>query len=396
MIDTEVMRVRFKGNGETRTFKFPFKLNKASDLYVQTFQNGVLQSVSNFTIQINDLDYPSTGGTVTYPASGDPIGEDVTIIISRKIPLLQQDSYARNDTFSVENFEKSLDTLVQEIQQIQDISARGLHVPEALDVDTTLPVPEPGKSFCWDETGTKLIPYNDPQKYAAQAQQSAASAKESEARAATSATAAKAAQQATEDIASKANTDITAATNTAIKNINTTRDDAVKEVAAAGDASVELANKWAQSDDSPDGNADEDSPTGETQSSKSWALQSKESAKNAKTSESNAANSAGRAQIYADLVQNNSAPQWDPNKTYNFPDVVTDDDGYSYRAIAETTGEQPKNSPEKWVKLSLSQSANFWEEDEDGNLMPSTRITDEELGGNYREVTDDEIKSLFK
>ena len=59
--------------------------------------------------------------------------------------------------------------------------------------------------------------------------------------------------------------------------------------------SHQLAKKWAEATDSPDGEADTDSTTGKTQSSKEWALYSKTkaleastSATNAKTSETNA------------------------------------------------------------------------------------------------------------
>ena len=63
--------------------------------------------------------------------------------------------------------------------------------------------------------------------------------------------------------------------------------------------SHQLAKKWAEATDSPDGEADTDSTTGKTQSSKEWALYSKTkaleastSATNAKTSETNASTSA--------------------------------------------------------------------------------------------------------
>lgn len=65
--------------------------------------------------------------------------------------------------------------------------------------------------------------------------------------------------------------------------------------ASASETSNQSAKKWAESTDSPDNQADTDSMTGKTQSSRSWALYSKTkaqesatSATNAKTSESNA------------------------------------------------------------------------------------------------------------
>lgn len=68
--------------------------------------------------------------------------------------------------------------------------------------------------------------------------------------------------------------------------------------ASASETSNQSAKKWAEATDSPDGEADTDSTTGKTQSSRSWALYSKAkaqeaatSATNAKTSETNAKSS---------------------------------------------------------------------------------------------------------
>lgn len=65
--------------------------------------------------------------------------------------------------------------------------------------------------------------------------------------------------------------------------------------ASASETSNQSAKRWAESTDSPDNQADTDSTTGKTQSSRSWALYSKvkaqeavTSATNAKTSETNA------------------------------------------------------------------------------------------------------------
>ena len=56
-----------------------------------------------------------------------------------------------------------------------------------------------------------------------------------------------------------------------------------------------IAMAWAQSSESPDGEADADSPTGKTQSAKSWALGIKNDAINAATSADNAADSESNA-----------------------------------------------------------------------------------------------------
>ena len=61
--------------------------------------------------------------------------------------------------------------------------------------------------------------------------------------------------------------------------------------ASASETSNQLAKKWAESTDSPDNQADTDSTTGKTQSSRIWALYSKAKAQEAATSATNAKSS---------------------------------------------------------------------------------------------------------
>lgn len=185
MINTEVMRVSMRGNGITKTFQFPFRLNKASDLLVQIYDGTTLAEVTNYAIEPAEGKYPSTGGTVIYPNAGatPAIGSDVTIIISRNIAIIQDDEYSRNDTLSVINLEKTYDSNVQRIQQIKDLADRSVKVPIFSDADVTLPAPEAGKGFYWDETGTKLVNGMNPQEATDRAETAAARAETAEAEA---------------------------------------------------------------------------------------------------------------------------------------------------------------------------------------------------------------------
>ena len=185
MISTEVMRVSMKGNGVTKTFQFPFRLNKASDLLVQSYDGTTLSEVTNYAIEPADGKYPTTGGTVTYPnTEADPaIGSDITIIISRNIAIIQDDGYSRNDTLSVTNLEKTYDSNVQRIQQVKDLADRSVKIPITSNADVTLPTPEAGKAFYWDETGTKLVNGMNPQEATDRAETAAARAESAEAEA---------------------------------------------------------------------------------------------------------------------------------------------------------------------------------------------------------------------
>lgn len=69
--------------------------------------------------------------------------------------------------------------------------------------------------------------------------------------------------------------------------------------ASASETSNQSAKKWAEGTDSPDNQADTDSTTGKTQSSRSWALYSKSKAQEAATSATNAKTQAETATTQA-------------------------------------------------------------------------------------------------
>lgn len=75
--------------------------------------------------------------------------------------------------------------------------------------------------------------------------------------------------------------------------------DNARKIADEAIAARDMAKAWAQSTSSPDGAADTASPTGKTQSSKTWALYSKDRATAAASSASSAASSAATASTKA-------------------------------------------------------------------------------------------------
>lgn len=77
--------------------------------------------------------------------------------------------------------------------------------------------------------------------------------------------------------------------------------------ASASETSNQSAKKWAESTASPDNQADTDSTTGKTQSSRSWALYSKAKAQEAATSETNAKTQAEIATTQATNAKNSAS-----------------------------------------------------------------------------------------
>lgn len=293
MISTEVMRVRSYGNGSTKTFSFPFKLNKAADLKVSTFDGTTLKEVTNYTITPSDGGYPTTGGTVTYPASGTAVSDDIMVIIERDISILQSDNYKRNDTLSVENIEKSYDTLVQEIQQANDKGDRAVKMPENVsNFDSTLPTLGANESISTDETGTKFVAIPNVSETLTAVSEQASAAQ---------ASANKAANSAAEAATSEANTKtladgIKSTAVAAVEAANTATEMANAAAVSAASASTSASNA-AQSETNT--KQYEDNANSFQKQAEGYAQNAAVSEENAALSETNAALSESNALNYA-------------------------------------------------------------------------------------------------
>lgn len=108
------------------------------------------------------------------------------------------------------------------------------------------------------------------------------------------------------------------------------------------------------------------------------AENSRLSADEALLASTNAQNSAEQASDYAHQAEQSSqaiSPEaYDPDKVYNYPDVVAYIDGETYRCVGQNVqGENPDTSP-NWVRIAGIKN-NFWDIDIDGGLMPAVNPT---------------------
>lgn len=159
MISIETIRVRYRGDGSTKAFTFPFKVDSSSDVHVYTFKDDAMTETHNFTIVPMSGEYPTQGGTITYPAdSSTAAGTDTLIIITRTLPVVQLYKFARENSLSLEDIENALDTLCMEIQQVNDLAGRGVHVGMENTTGFNLPAPEEGKVLGWKDK--RLINYD--------------------------------------------------------------------------------------------------------------------------------------------------------------------------------------------------------------------------------------------
>ena len=161
-IATEVMRVKYQGDGSTTSFTFPFKINSADDIKVLLYDSttNAITQITSYTLTPNSTTYPSLGGTISGVTAPTTTQE---IMIERSMDILQNDTYPYGDTLNLDNLERSFDTMVMQQQQINDGTSRAIKYNEntdMTDVDPTLPSPSAGDALVWDESGKNLINSN--------------------------------------------------------------------------------------------------------------------------------------------------------------------------------------------------------------------------------------------
>ena len=149
-------------------------------------------------------------------------------------------------------------------------SAKDLPTPG--DVSVTYITGDSGEVYYYDPAKATYIAISQGKEYANRAEKSSAAAKTSEANAQSSASSA----------STSASSAKTSETNAKISETNAS-------------SSATTAKIWAVSETSPDGATDTDSTTGKTQSSRTWALESKANAQSASSSASTATTQASSA-----------------------------------------------------------------------------------------------------
>ncbi len=245
----------YVGNGSTTQFPITFDVNTEHPEYIHVYltnDDNITTETENFTVNL-------TAKTVTYPKEGQPLATGKKLVIMRELPLQQLLDLINQGDFFADDIEQAFDDLTMIAQQLSEKLARAMVF--SVEVDTAnfsniIPL-APGMSFRINDAGTGLELTEDPAKVLPQAQDLL--------------------QQTTQqaNIATeKANAAAVSETNAAESESNA----ASSETNAA--ASEEMAQKWAESETSPDGEDDADSPTGDTMSAKEWALYAKEIAEN--------------------------------------------------------------------------------------------------------------------
>lgn len=124
-ISSQATRIQYTGNDVATSFSFPYKFLQTSDLTV-VFTN---TAGSDATL-VEDTDYTVTGagdesgGSITYPVSGDPLATGEYLTIYRQVPYTQEADLSNQGAYFLETIEDTVDKLEMQIQQVKEITDR--------------------------------------------------------------------------------------------------------------------------------------------------------------------------------------------------------------------------------------------------------------------------------
>lgn len=375
-VSSEVMKTRFTGDGSTKTFSVPWKIQSANGLgiyliNVSTSPPTYAEVTSNYSVSPTDGSYPSLGATITYPVTGSAISSSYELLIGRKVDLVQAVTFRFGGTYNPTYMEKVLDAVVMEIQQVNELASRSLRVPVATDTDAIsplLPYPVADEMLAWNSTGTALTTVNMQAKVDA-ASASAASTSSSASSAASSASAAAASLASMTSELDSAVATATAAANASatsaaasLASMTSQLDEAVANATAEAAGSASSAASYMENAETSAtaASASATAAAASATAASSSATLAENSAEEASVAAASSADSAVTAAAYA-------APAWSVSTTYNYPDAVTYTDGYAYRCVGTSVlGDIPSQSS-NWVQI-LTSIENFWKYDTDGDV----------------------------
>lgn len=119
-----------RGNGAATSFPYSFPILSSTDVVVklQNYTTGEITStLTTAQYSISGLGHPS-GGSVTYPLSGDPLSDAFNIVIERTVPLTQNLEMENYGGFYPASVEEQLDRIVMQVQQLAEEVNRSVRV----------------------------------------------------------------------------------------------------------------------------------------------------------------------------------------------------------------------------------------------------------------------------
>lgn len=168
-ISSTANKIIFNGNGATTSFPFTFPAIAATDILAYyTDSAGTITTLvqgsgtTQYQVSLTAAVPPNPtgiGGTVTYNPSGVPIAAGTTLTIIRTMPLTQTTSLANQGTLYQTVIEQSLDALLAQIQQINELLGRNIAVAVSDPTPSALPAAaaRAGKFLSFDSSGNPIV-----------------------------------------------------------------------------------------------------------------------------------------------------------------------------------------------------------------------------------------------
>lgn len=165
MINKELNRVDYKGDGQTASFPIPFDVISKTDVKaILVTEDGKEKVITEkFYVDMNNktFHYPSNGKDVD-SSNLIPMKTGERLILVRDIPITQENTYGEKYPFdSIERMGDKLTLIAQDLK-VEHNRVLKLPISAKGDIDMTLPKPVPDSTFAWDSEGKKLIPCINP------------------------------------------------------------------------------------------------------------------------------------------------------------------------------------------------------------------------------------------
>ena len=143
-------RIQYVADGILTTYDFPFVIFATTD--VQVYLNDTLQDPKTYTIS----GIKTNGGTIAFTT---PPSNGTIITITRDLSIERTTDFQEGGTLRADTLNDEFDYQTACLQQIADNINRSMILPPyAVDtgVDLTLPTPSAGKAIVWNADGTNL------------------------------------------------------------------------------------------------------------------------------------------------------------------------------------------------------------------------------------------------
>lgn len=125
-VSSTITKVQWDGNDATTEFAYTFSIGREDDVVlIVTDEDGSETTLVASQYTISGIG-GATGGTVTYPLSGDPLATGATLTLMRELELVQDTTFINQGGIYPAVVEGALDRQVQMIQQLAEKLGRAV------------------------------------------------------------------------------------------------------------------------------------------------------------------------------------------------------------------------------------------------------------------------------